>query len=198
MYVVLIGLVILVFASILPKGKSMDKGATSPQFVKEMEETMEGFLAELEADNQKLIDTMSVMRRDHDAVVRKLSDRMDNLEMQLQEQRQEWHRLAVQRVERREAELVARSQAVEAYVHANGDPLRAVQSAAEPPAVPDNADTPPAEVPVTIKGRYPELFRMHGEGRSVEYIAKKSGMNKGEVSLIIQLAEQEDRKGAQE
>lgn len=190
MYVVLIGMVILVFASILPKGKNRTAAAGAPELMKEMEETMEGFLAELEEDNQKLIQTMSAMRQDHENAVRKLADRVDSLERQLHEQRQEWHKLAVQRAEQQEAEWMRRTQAAAVPVSSASVPQPQV-----PHAEPEEEALPTES---SIKGRYQELFRMHEEGKSVEYIAKKCGMNKGEVSLIIQLAEQEARKGAEQ
>ena len=34
---------------------------------------------------------------------------------------------------------------------------------------------------------------MHEKGKSVEQIAKATGMNKGEVQLILQLARREER-----
>jgi hypothetical protein len=197
MYVVLVGLVILVFGSIMPKGQTKTEGAGSPQLVKEMEETMEGFLAELEEDNQKLIDTMSVMRQDHDAAIRKLADRIDGMEKQLQEQRLDLHRIEVQRIERQEAEMLVRSQAAFAAVQAASEQRSSSHSPVLPSTTHDDSEAEDVQPHTTIKGRYQELFRMHEEGKSIEYIAKKNGMNKGEVSLIIQLAEQEDRKGAQ-
>jgi DNA-binding NarL/FixJ family response regulator len=43
-----------------------------------------------------------------------------------------------------------------------------------------------------IQVRYSELFQLYGQGKSIEVISKKLGMNKGEVQLIIQLAKQEE------
>ena len=40
--------------------------------------------------------------------------------------------------------------------------------------------------------RYPELFYLYRQGKSIEQIAKKLGINKGETALIIQLAKQEE------
>lgn len=194
MYVVMIGLLILVFSSLLPKNQTAASKLSSPQLMKEMEETMEGFLAELEEDNQKLIGTMAAMKQEHEAAVSRLADRIDSLEKQFQEQRSEWNRLAIRRVERQEAELLERSRVpVAANVPALAAAASAVPSELAAVPVPVKEEAPPA----TIRSRYQELFRMHEEGKSVEYIAKKTGMNKGEVNLIIQLAVQEDRKGAQ-
>lgn len=44
----------------------------------------------------------------------------------------------------------------------------------------------------SIKDRYTELFRLHDEGKSMDAIAKQTGIQLGEVQLILQLAEQEE------
>jgi hypothetical protein len=45
---------------------------------------------------------------------------------------------------------------------------------------------------LSMKSRYKELFSLHDQGKGVEAIAKKLGMNKGEVILILQLSRQEE------
>lgn len=174
MYVVLIGLCILVYSSVIPKSRQSGNEGTSPQVVKEMEETMEGFLAELEEDNRKLIDTIASMKNEHNQSIGKLTDRLEGMEKQLQEERQDWRRLAMDRVERQE--------------QMQPPPM---------PVVPEEPPEEPAAAPNSIRSRYEEVFRMHEEGKSIEYIARKKGLNKGEVSLIIQLAAQEEQKGAE-
>jgi len=54
-------------------------------------------------------------------------------------------------------------------------------------------ETPEIELEPNIKSRYSDLFALYSQGKSIEYIAKKSGMNNGEVQLIIQLARQEEQ-----
>lgn len=185
MYVVLIGLCILVFSSFFQKsGSAKDKEGEGSGLMKEMEETMEGFLAELEDDNRKLIETIAAMKQEHNQTVSSLASRLDGVEKQLQEDRQDLKRLLIDRVEKLEA-LPAQSAALKE--------AQMAQAAMEPPA--------PVPLPVSdapsIGSRYKELLQMHQEGKSVEYIAKKQGMNKGEVSLIIQLALQEEMKGVE-
>ncbi|MDF2924695.1 MAG: hypothetical protein K0R57_3609 [Paenibacillaceae bacterium] len=211
MYVVLIGLCILVFSTILPKSKSAGNEGSSPRIVKEVEETMEGFLAEVEEDNRKLIDTIASMKQDHGESIRKLTDRIEGMEKQFQEERQDWRRLAIQRVEQHE-DKIARDAA---YVNQGGAPGGSASTEREParkehaPGQPPSGQIPertleeetvsaPEPAPVlTIRSRYEELFQLYEDGKSVEYIAKKTGLNKGEVSLIIQLAQQEELKGVE-
>jgi hypothetical protein len=44
-----------------------------------------------------------------------------------------------------------------------------------------------------IRERYAELFQLYDQNKSIDYIARKLGMNKGEVGLILELARQEER-----
>ena len=59
--------------------------------------------------------------------------------------------------------------------------------------VPEPLPEEPVYVGLSMKSRYSELFTLHDQGKSVEAIAKKLSMNKGEVSLILQLSRQEER-----
>lgn len=53
----------------------------------------------------------------------------------------------------------------------------------------ENAVQPPVN---TIKRRYTALFEMYEAGKSMDMIAKSTGMQRGEVQLILQLAKQEE------
>lgn len=44
----------------------------------------------------------------------------------------------------------------------------------------------------SIKDRYSEVFHLYDEGKSVDAIAKQTGIQRGEVQLILQLAEREE------
>jgi predicted RNase H-like nuclease (RuvC/YqgF family) len=56
-------------------------------------------------------------------------------------------------------------------------------------ALPAQAQAPGAD----IRGRFPEVFSLYDAGKSIEYIAKKTGMNKGEIQLIVTLASKEEQ-----
>lgn len=87
------------------------------------------------------------------------------------------------RVDALEKQLLAYAQASPAQPAAQ--PEAAVSSEQQE----EQAESAPAD----MKSRYPELFAYYAQGKSMEYIAKKTGMNKGEVELIIQLAKQEEQ-----
>ncbi|MFM9327085.1 hypothetical protein [Paenibacillus mesotrionivorans] len=179
-YVVLIGLCILVFSFLFAKPKKQAP-SESPQIMQEVEETMEGFMAELEEDNKKLLDTIAHMKENHNQSLHKMTERMERLEQEFQQERQDWKRLVLMTAETGQA--TARS-----AVTPQAQPL----PQPEPLPVPEETQKPAAG----IRGRYEEVLRLHDDGKSVDYIARKCGLNKGEVNLIIQLALQEEEANA--
>ena len=66
----------------------------------------------------------------------------------------------------------------------------AASLSAEAAAASSEADhAPPVH---SIKSRYAELFDLYEQGKSIDMIAKSTGLQRGEVQLIIQLAKQEE------
>ncbi|MDF2938577.1 MAG: hypothetical protein K0Q90_3950 [Paenibacillaceae bacterium] len=181
-YVILIGLCILVFSFVFAKPKKQAPSET-PQIMQEVEETMEGFMVELEEDNRKLLDTIAHMKENHNQSLQKMSERMERLEHEFQQERQDWKRLVLMTAENA-GQATARAAA----------PAPAQQlTIPEPVPAPDEPPKPAAG----IRGRYEEVLRLHDDGKSVDYIARKCGLNKGEVNLIIQLALQEEEASAE-
>lgn len=174
-YIVLLGMVILVLSFLAPRGKQDESSAGTPLMLKEMEETMDHFVAEIEEENQALLQKVAEMKQEHDHIVQKLGERVDTLEKLYREQSSELKRFALYRLENYDK-------------HPDGKPA--------PTDIPVNselAEESAASLEQTgVKARYPELFQLYHEGKSVEYISKKMGINKGEVLLIIQLAKQEE------
>ncbi len=182
-YVVLIGLCILVFSFLFAKPKKQVT-SESPQIMQEVEETMEGFMAELEEDNKKLLDTIAHMKESHNQSLHKMTERMERLEQEFKQERQDWKRLVLMTAEKT-GQAPARS-----TVPPQTLPLP--QPEPLPIPVPEEPQKPAAG----IRGRYEEVLRLHDDGKSVDYIARKCGLNKGEVNLIIQLALQEEEANA--
>ena len=54
------------------------------------------------------------------------------------------------------------------------------------------SEAEPAPPVHSIKSRYAELFDLYEQGKSIDMIAKTTGLQRGEVQLIIQLAKQEE------
>lgn len=180
-YVVLVGLCILVFSFLFAKPKS--QGAPeSPQIMQEVEETMEGFMAELEEDNRKLLDTISHMKESHNQSLHKMTERMERLEQEFQQERQDWKRLVLMSAENGGQAPARNAVPPQAPPLPQPEPLPVLEEPQQPAA--------------GIRGRYEEVLRLYDDGKSVDYIARKCGLNKGEVNLIIQLALQEEQANA--
>ena len=95
--------------------------------------------------------------------------------------------------------LAGRLDALEKQMHVYAQALSAMQSARQGKAAAhvDGERTELQPEPADMKSRYPEIFQYYEQGKSIEYIAKKTGMNKGEVELIIHLSKQEEQFRAQ-
>ncbi|EXX91274.1 hypothetical protein BG53_11805 [Paenibacillus darwinianus] len=177
--VVLLGAFAIVGALILPR---RGKAAGPASNAEGMQTALEQFMENMEADNRELIETVTRAQ---------LQQRQYNAERD--------ERLAS--LERRIIELEGKLSRFEARTEERLDQVRnaAVTSGAAVAAKHPTAGGPYKEEDVEavappIRERYAELFDMHNQGKSIEAIAKKVGMNKGEVMLILQLAKQEEER----
>jgi DNA-binding NarL/FixJ family response regulator len=182
--IVLLGAFAAVAALAMPRRKDAAEPAAS---VAGMQVALEQFMENMEADNRELVETITksqhqtrednASRDERIAVLerrcKELEDKLGRAELRLEEQLQALRAAALQSVvkEREPAEQ---------------------QSAAEAAAVAGLVEAEPSSPP--IRQRYAELFDLHGQGKSIDVIAKKLGINKGEVMLILQLAKQEEER----
>lgn len=182
MYVVLLGLVVIVYARFLPKEQvaSSDKMTV----VQEIEETIEHFAAEMDEQNQSLLDLFSKTKQDYEVELAKLAGRLETLEKQKHELSQELTKVHVKDQEALTSLEQLAASGESTYMNST--------LAVEPPVLEEE----PVYVGLSMKSRYAELFSLHDQGKGVEAIAKKLGMNKGEVSLILQLSRQEEQTRA--
>lgn len=185
MYVVLLGLVIIVYARFLPK----DQGRSSAKVnvVAEIEETIEHFAAEMDEQNQSLLNLFTKTKQDYEVELAKLAGRLETLEKQKHELSQELTKAHVNQ----QMNPPSKAHIEAAFMHQT-------DAAAVPPVdtvsvVDEIVPEEPSYAGLSMKSRYAELFALHDQGKGVEAIAKKLGMNKGEVSLILQLSRQEER-----
>ncbi|MEC0248805.1 hypothetical protein P4H65_23720 [Paenibacillus chitinolyticus] len=200
--IVLLGLVIVVFAGVIPRSAAKKGGqAPSAQLVKELEESMAHFASDLELQNQALIDLFKETQREHKLEVAKLTARLEVLEHRSVDGSgaavQAGHQSApdLSRHGSRSTEPhVYAEPAVQAHGSARSTPR---PSQTEEFPAPDAAasvrpqEAPRTEPELSVRARYAALFELHDQGRSTEQIAKQLGMNKGEVMLIMQLAKRE-------
>lgn len=195
LYIVLLGLVLVVYAKLVPKKESGTKQAQT-SVIKEIEDTMEQFSAELEEENRQLLGLVAEMKKEHDVHAAKLQGRIEALEQQNRAVTEQLGQLVRAEQSRKEASgqaegLLARSQSIAAAsvrteAPVAHEPMPAAEVVAPPEKEPEKASS-------NIRDRYAAVFQLYDQGKSTEYIAKKLEMNKGEVMLIIQLAKQEDQ-----
>jgi len=176
--IVLLGACALTAGLLVPRknGRRTDSGG-----MESMQAALEQFMENMEAENRKIVDTSLRAAQ---------QQREDNAARD--------ERIAA--LERRCAELEQLAARTESRVEARIDALQTALSAAggrQQDGVPaDRTEAAAAAAPTGIRARYPELFALYDAGRSVDLIAKKVGMNKGEVMLILQLSKQEEASRA--
>ncbi len=183
---VLLGACVIVYAALLPKQKNSNQHM---ELIKQMEDTMEHYTHEIEEDNQKLIGHISTLQKDYEMNISRLLGRIESLEHHNDQLQHTIGKLSSdqQKVTATIAPIIAqKDQAV------NSDAPAVLLVKDE--EVTNNSDDSTANES-SIKFRYKELFEWHHQGKSIEYIAKKLNMNKGEVQLILQLASKEEQQG---
>ncbi|GMK48074.1 DUF6115 domain-containing protein [Paenibacillus glycanilyticus] len=175
-YIVLLGAVVAVASLFLPR-KQQGREAKD---TRNMEIALEQFMENTELDHQELVKLVSALREEGKQQTEAGKQRLAELENKclLLEQQ-----LAFFQQQRQNDLLMA------AQTKADTGTAKTAPLAEElPPVVQEN------EQPASgIQLRYPDLFDLYNQGKSIEAIAKKLGMNKGEVQLILQLAKQEEK-----
>lgn len=184
--IVILGGCAIVYALIQPKKNKNE--VPEQKIVQEMEATLEHYMAEIESDNDSLIQRVAEMKGEAAAADQRMQAQLDELEKRLkglEETRVE----AVKEVSvRNTISEVRDGETKETGAGESDTVFQHSLAAAEQPKMDDIAE-PQRE---TIKARYAELFRLHGEGKSMDAIAKHTGIQRGEVQLILQLAEREE------
>lgn len=203
--VVLLGIAVMVYA-ILQPNRSDGRGGVS---IGEFEEALDRFADVMEEDNRELLETVGGWRREMEADLHRLAGRVDALEKQAasggpvrfaDEGKSERPTGGEGHAKDQRAAEVANQAGPDAAPAKGPAEEAGVPDAPGPDAAAGRRDAAGAEAAAAgstgIRARYPALFALHDAGKSVDYIAKKSGMNKGEVLLILQLAKREEQHRA--
>lgn len=185
--IVLVGAVVIVAALIMPKKKP--ESEQSSQTVRNMETALDQFMENMEKDNEQLLQLVAETQK-----TSKLEAQQKDQRISLLEQRCGQLEKLLQETVVRPA--IAASGQVQSQDTAAGA-KEAIDSEGPHPIAGSNASdsqeqNEQTKNPNSIHARYAELFQLYGEGKSVEAIAKRLGMNKGEVQLIIGLSKQEE------
>ena len=154
--------------------------------MQEIEDTIEHFAAEMDEQNQAMLDLFSKTKQDYEVELAKLAGRLETLERQKHELSKELTNFHVN-----QQPTLTPSEILSALNNPNQHENLTTTNVQ--PNVPEPLPEEPVYVGLSMKSRYSELFTLHDQGKSVEAIAKKLSMNKGEVSLILQLSRQEER-----
>ncbi|WP_235941422.1 hypothetical protein [Paenibacillus puerhi] len=205
-YIVLFGLLLIVYARLLPRDASPSPRRESPEMMKEVESAMDHFAVELEEQNKAIVQLFTDTKKDYETHSAKLASRVETLEKHNLQLQSELSRVGfmTEQIQKQQSSpsLIAQGVPVEPI----GAPVSEVPSkqvpapqAASGPVseegIEEAAGRPEArEKPLKIRQRYAELFLLYDQGKSSDAIAKKLGMNKGEIALILQLAKQEENE----
>lgn len=193
-FIVMLGIAALVYALLLPRRQVADSSKAGA--ARELEATLEQYMAEIEKENEELISMVAQMKQDFASKQLAQQELMVELRQRLGEvevfARQSDSRLLA-------LESAQRQQELPAAVAEQAQPLVAVAAEPEAPAV-SSADVQPetemsvAEEPQEehVRDRYPELFELYAQGKSMDMIARTVGLQRGEVQLILQLARKEE------
>jgi DNA-binding NarL/FixJ family response regulator len=165
---------------------------SSHQLVQEMESTLEHYMTEIEQDNDALIQRVAELKGEAAATDQRMMSQLQELQQRLDQLEREKTRMPepdqspAMIINARQTAEGLQAQGLLDSVKAEADQQAAATSDLQ---VEQESQEPRRE---SIKDRYTELFRLHDEGKSMDAIAKQTGIQLGEVQLILQLAEQEE------
>jgi len=183
--VVLFGLAVFGFAWMMPRNREADE-AGDPAY--------DRLLDELETENRELLDAMAKFKDEQDQTIKKLVKQIEDLEQQMKSVAEQ-ARAAAQNAAAVSSQGGARETKEPSASPAPNPPVSAAAAPVQEAAPSASAAEQPSDAsriaPLSIRERYASLLAMHSKGKSIEQIAKSAGMNKGEVQLILKLAQQE-------
>ncbi|WP_211745919.1 hypothetical protein [Paenibacillus sp. Marseille-Q4541] len=168
---VVLGVCVILFAWFMPKSKP-ESGQT---LVKEVETALEQYLAEIELENEKVIESIQKWKQDSSHMNNLREKEIQDLKIQLQsleDQVSSMHKAA------ENPDLDSRLDLNESLKEE------------ETNHVVDESVT--LNEQHSIHTRFAEIFRLESQGKSTDFIARKLAMPKGEVQLILQLGEREN------
>ena len=176
----MLGAAALIYAVMLPKRQ--ENKLSSEQMVKEVEATLEQYMADIEEENDTLVDLVGQMKKDTTAKqvaleeqIREMSQRL--LQVERQSEQQAALIMEAEQERRLHVSTLAELNSVKAAVIDTPEDEQSIKM-----AIPENS----------IKHRYAELFELYDQGKSIDLIGKSVGLQRGEVQLILQLAKQEE------
>ncbi|MBP1904160.1 hypothetical protein J2Z32_000777 [Paenibacillus turicensis] len=189
-YIVMLGVAAILYSFLIPGRVNNNM---KPNQNNEIEATLEQYMAEIENENQELIHLITQMKQEfttkqlatQEQIV-ELRNRLVTVEQGVQSQEIKFRTFT----STQETTLMARMS--EAAV-AQPD-LKQVVIEEEAPVLEEVLveEEPIKKHEDSLHDRYPELFELYNQGKSIDMIAKAVGIQRGEVQLILQLANKEE------
>ena len=179
-YIALLGAVIVVLAIIIPRNKATLSNSTSKtDEIEQLELSFTQFMENMEKEHEELIKMLSsslqAMKEENSIKNEKISyleKKCEQLDQQI---------IAISHT------CTALETKLNVFPALIGEQKKDSSFVNE---IEEEQDLPRLN---TIHMRFPEIFQMYENGKSIEAIAKKVNKNKGEIQLILQLAEQEEK-----
>lgn len=192
-YIVLIGVAAIIYSLLLPGRNSAS--VTRNNAVNELETTLEQYMAEIEKENEELIQLVTQMKQDFSAKQTAVQEQVAELRGRIisieHSTRQSESRLGI--LETKPVNIAAtgglESSKQEKVLIENV--TKQEISASEEIVINTISNE---EVMGSLHDRYSELFAMYNSGKSIDLIAKSIGIPRGEVQLILQLAKREESR----
>lgn len=186
--IVILGACAIAYAFIMPRKDKVQQ--PSHQLVQEMESTLEHYMTEIEQDNDALIQRVAELKGEATAADHRMQSQLQELQQRLEQLEQQ----KVKTTELSTAENIMGQRAEGLQAQSLMDSVRAEtnQQIASASELQDNPQQEEDQKRESIKDRYTELFRLHDEGKSMDAISRQTGIQLGEVQLILQLAEREE------
>lgn len=186
--IVILGACAIAYALIMPRKDKVQQ--PSNQLVQEMESTLEHYMTEIEQDNDALIQRVAELKGEATAADQRMQSQLQQLQQRLDQLEQQ----KAKTTELNPAEIIMSQRSEGLQAQSLKDSVVAemnqqMASASEQQGNPEQEEDPKRE---SIKDRYTELFRLHDEGKSMDAISRQTGIQLGEVQLILQLAEREE------
>ena len=185
-YIVLLGVVAIAYALKLPARSR--EGSGENRSLKETEAALELYVADIERENEEMIKLVSGIKQQSQANQSAFQEQLNELRAQLTEQQLKFAHIEG-RVAAGETGMLqlAFSNQKESAITSNNELVEKL-----PELSPEVQPLVQSEPINSIKMRYPKLFELNEQGKSIDAIAKLTGLQRGEVQLILQLAKQEE------
>lgn len=199
-YIVLLGAAALVYALFLPERKAavQTKSDTARE---DLEATLEHYMAEVEKENEELIDLVTQLKQDFTSKqlaqqeqIVELRQRLGVVELAAKQSQTDLETLGASLHEKTSTNVSAMtvSEPVTDLSETSSENQQDGKVLTKESDVPVSVEPEPATE--LVRDRYPELFELYTKGKSIDMIAKTIGIQRGEVQLILQLAKREESR----